>query len=362
MSPWPSPAAVAAATLLITGAVAFLMPALTRADLAFAITVRPSFRSSRDGRRIIGRYRLQVILQTLIAVALVLSGLGPLTALLAGIAWQTGGLLLAFLVARHQVVPHAVAPDTRRDADLAPRTPRLPGGALLQAGPFVVLAAVAALLRWRWDALPERFPVHWGADGQPNRWSERTLLGVYAPLLIGLAVITGLLILAMVLVRTSRPAESGGRSANAERRFRGSTLGVVLACEYFLAASLGWAGVLPLTLSGNLTGPPGMTVVLALSLLFVVIVTAALGRLGQSGARLSATSEEAAPAGDRSPDRFWRAGLFYVNPDDPALFVPKRFGLGYTLNFGRPGAWLVLLVLLALPASAAWIAIASTAR
>lgn len=58
----------------------------------------------------------------------------------------------------------------------------------------------------------------------------------------------------------------------------------------------------------------------------------------------------------RNDDRYWNAGVFYNNPDDPALFVPKRFGLGWTLNFGHPqsrlvmiGALLLLLLLMALP-------------
>ena len=45
----------------------------------------------------------------------------------------------------------------------------------------------------------------------------------------------------------------------------------------------------------------------------------------------------------RDDDRYWYAGVFYNNPDDPALFVPKRFGLGWTLNFGHPQARLILI-------------------
>jgi Family of unknown function (DUF5808) len=50
--------------------------------------------------------------------------------------------------------------------------------------------------------------------------------------------------------------------------------------------------------------------------------------------------------GQRPPDAAWK-GSFYSNPNDPALLVPKRFGIGYTLNFGNPWSWAVLgLVLL----------------
>jgi uncharacterized membrane protein len=37
----------------------------------------------------------------------------------------------------------------------------------------------------------------------------------------------------------------------------------------------------------------------------------------------------------------WR-GVFYYDPADPSLFVPKRFGIGYTLNFANPWSWVVL--------------------
>jgi uncharacterized membrane protein len=50
----------------------------------------------------------------------------------------------------------------------------------------------------------------------------------------------------------------------------------------------------------------------------------------------------------RDDDRYWYGGLFYNNPDDPAVFVPKRFGLGWTMNFGHPQAKLVLIGILLL--------------
>ena len=39
--------------------------------------------------------------------------------------------------------------------------------------------------------------------------------------------------------------------------------------------------------------------------------------------------------------RNWRAGIFYFNREDPALFVRKRFGIGYTINFANPWSWVI---------------------
>ncbi len=47
----------------------------------------------------------------------------------------------------------------------------------------------------------------------------------------------------------------------------------------------------------------------------------------------------------RDDDRYWYAGFCYYNPADPALFVPKRFGGGWTVNFGHPGGKLFLIVI-----------------
>jgi uncharacterized membrane protein len=40
-----------------------------------------------------------------------------------------------------------------------------------------------------------------------------------------------------------------------------------------------------------------------------------------------------APAVDPA---MWRFTNLYFNPRDPSLFVPTRRGVGWTLNFGRP--------------------------
>ena len=56
-----------------------------------------------------------------------------------------------------------------------------------------------------------------------------------------------------------------------------------------------------------------------------------------------------APVGDRTPDSAWVLGMLYVNHDDPALFVEKRFGIGYTLNFGHPLSWVLMGLLVGIP-------------
>lgn len=59
---------------------------------------------------------------------------------------------------------------------------------------------------------------------------------------------------------------------------------------------------------------------------------------------------DAAPSQDPWEDpRNWHLGVFYAARDDRRLLVPKRlYGAGWTLNFARPLAWVLLVAIIAL--------------
>lgn len=49
---------------------------------------------------------------------------------------------------------------------------------------------------------------------------------------------------------------------------------------------------------------------------------------------------------DANPQH-WKLVIFYYNPSNPRLFVPKKTGLPFTLNFARPMAWVLSAGILA---------------
>ena len=46
--------------------------------------------------------------------------------------------------------------------------------------------------------------------------------------------------------------------------------------------------------------------------------------------------------------RHWKLLIFYYNPENPRLFVAKRTGLPFTVNFARPAAWVLIAGILAI--------------
>lgn len=349
-----------AVLVVLIGGLLLWLPRLTRPDLYFAVTVPPDFRDSDEGRAILGRYHIVTLLCSILALAIVL-GAGarwPL-ALIAALLIQEGGSLVAYLSCRRRVLPHAVEPSAVREAPLRARPAQFPGGFRLQAGPFIMLGAAAVYLNQRWADIPARFPIHWDLNNQPNGWSFRTPAGVYGPLMEGGLVCLMMAGLAYGILRWTHPVRISGAGGEAESHFRRTVALVLIAVEYLIGIMFAGTSLLPLR-----PGPPPVAAMIALPLVFAAIVIVVLVRQGQGGSRTVAAAEvyperdrrpesiakaSARPIGDRTADRYWKAGLFYVNPDDPALFIEKRFGVGYTINFGRPASWVILAAIALLP-------------
>jgi len=80
-------------------------------------------------------------------------------------------------------------------------------------------------------------------------------------------------------------------------------------------------------------------------------------RYGQGGARLEKARADTPLTDGLADNRRWVLGMFYVNRDDPSFLVERRFGIGYTINFGNPkavalvGGFVALVILIALVAA-----------
>jgi uncharacterized membrane protein len=339
------------AVAFLVGAIFWAMPRWSRPGIFFAVTVVPSFRDSPEAAKVVRNYRIHALTQVAIGFALMIAGtlLQRPAPLILGVFWLAVGPLIAVSQAHKKALAHAVAHSTIREASLAPRTVGLPGGWMLQFGPLVILAVVAIYLGLHWAQIPDEFPVHWGIDGRPNGWSVRTPIGVFGPLLFGAALVIGISLLAYVLSHSTRRVPvPGNPTASGDFAHRIAVL--LLGVEYFLAAMFSLAGLLPLT------GSPGV--------MLIVILTGAILLAAVFLLRWISRGRDQAPgtAGDGTPDSCWKLGVFYCNPDDAALFVEKRIGIGYTINFARPAAWIVLALMLALPLGMAAVAMVNQRR
>ena len=86
------------------------------------------------------------------------------------------------------------------------------------------------------------------------------------------------------------------------------------------------------------------TVIMAVTALLMPVIGAFMAIslvYGQAGSRVFKNMQTS----DRlhvDDDRYWKFGVFYCNPDDASLFLPERFGVGWTLNWARPAVWAIV--------------------
>ncbi|MEW5848235.1 MAG: DUF5808 domain-containing protein [Myxococcota bacterium] len=189
--------------------------------------------------------------------------------------------------------------------------------------PVVLALSTGALVLLR-PTFPERWIVHWGVGNVPDGWATRDGLGVFFPVMLG-AGIQVFLELMVLLMRSAQRSLDPRLAALgvAQARIAGTMLAVMMGALalalpllnlqtpwLIILGAFGWVGLLVVVL--------------------VVYNRRELARLRAEGV----------------PGLEHYRGILYVNPNDERLWVPKLAGMGWTLNFAHPRAWLLLVVLI----------------
>jgi uncharacterized membrane protein len=270
-----------------------------------------------------------------VALSVVASAKGQVWPGLLGFLIQLATATVAFRDGWRETKPHALEAPPVRTAYLFARRPRVPGGAAAVATPFFLLAAASLYLLSNWEAIPIRFPVHWDMQGRANGWSERSLLGVFGPLLIAFAILVFILGGMAAQARAARRAPAG---SGLERRNRAMLI-VPVIVMWIIAVMFSLAALTPLMLRNGQFPIPAFV----LMLIPMGGVAAGIWLAARAGAKPDNLPD------DHTPDECWKWGQFYYNPDDASIMVERRFGMGYTFNFARWQSWLMLGGILALP-------------
>jgi uncharacterized membrane protein len=347
---------------LIVGVATCSGPALSRPTLQFGVRVPPAQTSAP----VIGRerrayyWRTAAICVCCTAAAVAIAGHGPwwLTRLILLPEMAAGFCCFRIAQRKIAVVKNAddwfeglrqtVVADTRWRTD----PPRFPVRWLIPA--LAVIAATIAVGALRYPGLPAHI-----VTGPGHRVSKSAI----SALLVAFQLyITAQWSGIMLIVYRSRPdieAADPTASALRYRRFLAATARALLTMAALVDTTL-----LLIALGDwqvyRLSGASQALLVLPVAA-GLVLLAAVAARAGQGGSRLNGNVRGLALATgtDRDDDRLWKAGLFYVNRDDPAIMIGARFSAGWTFNFGNPVAWLIIAGIIATPAGFAVIGAAA---
>jgi uncharacterized membrane protein len=201
--------------------------------------------------------------------------------------------------------------------------------ACLAIGVSLLTAVYLAVI---YPTLPFGLPVRF-ERGEPLIYDRKSPVLVFLPVIVeaGLLLVFGSL--AMLLLWRARPAGENTTTGGDEVRMRLAAEGVaLLAALWICVQAIGAARLILLWQRGS--GGFGIVYNAALitSIVLSIVIVARTMKLVGNQRQHPVTTDPA----------LWRLRHLYFNPGDPALFVPTRYGAGWTLNFGRPLAIVML--------------------
>lgn len=209
--------------------------------------------------------------------------------------------------------------------------------------PIVMTVGVIVYTIFQYDLLPNQIPTHWGANGEADRFTEKTPISAISLPLTLLAM--QVMFLGINIGKSKSGIKLSATSLNASRN-RQLTLrknSSWLMFGFSLLLTIMFSFFQLTTIHPDLFAGAAM---MATPIIFLVILLAGTiifaVKVGRSDKQSVGEPEEEIT--DYDEDSYWKGGLFYFNRNDPSIFVEKRFGVGWTLNFGNPIGYIIVFV------------------
>ena len=204
-----------------------------------------------------------------------------------------------------------------------------------------VIAVTLAIGAVGYAQMPDLIPQHMNFQGEVTEYMEKTPFTILVPALIVAFVAACMAFAHWTILRSKRPSNPSAPATSALAYGMFARAQSILLVAGGLALSL-LGPVMELSFIGVIgLGQAGVFVV-ALALVIVVGSIVISLVYGQGGSRVFSrmAASERLLADD---DEHWKLGVFYYNPDDASLFLPERFGIGWTMNWARPAVWAIML-------------------
>lgn len=222
------------------------------------------------------------------------------------------------------------------DSPLLDRLPSMSTAAVVYLLALLPLALAAGMVAGKYSEIPDVVATHWDGNMQADDWSQKGIGAVFFPswIGVGMTIFFALISFSLPYFEVHNRKERG-LAGWLKQRANTRHTAVGLAWSNF-AMALGIA-VLQVVLflpKYEDARNSGMTAAL---IIMIGGAFVAVGWIFWGLKNFARTLSEAGILSGDSPDidKHVKWGLFYYNPDDPAVLVEKQFGVGMDFNYAR---------------------------
>jgi len=207
---------------------------------------------------------------------------------------------------------------------------------------LALIAGTAAYSLYLYPSLPPRLALNTDLQGNVTNYADTSywvIMQMPLVMLVMLALFAGI---GVMINRAKRQTDDPSKS---QGFYNNRSFQIVMGhCMFWLglfiqilvaAGQMQVLEVISLQVILWLTGI--LFAVITIGLIYIAV------KVGQGGYRLSSdTGDDVLTAGD---DRYWILyGSFYNNPNDSAIFIERRVGIGWTINLGRPAGKAIIIL------------------
>lgn len=227
---------------------------------------------------------------------------------------------------------------------------RKPNNLVLFLFPWIEFLVFLAIGLLYYPRVPEVMTTHWTAGGVPNGFESKSYLNAFFLLITVNIPVTLIMELIGYMGLRVTPPRSMGSSRRSHLQIRGfnsrmlwlmTTIDAIIQFTIFLESAQEWGAI-------HVGSPLILSLFPVLAIIPIVVFFSL--RTGQGGWKLyPGARDNGSDAKGANDDSKWIAGLIYHDKENPSLLTPKRFGVGYALNFGRKTTWVIMGAALSLP-------------
>ncbi|OXS70465.1 hypothetical protein B1B04_17710 [Lysinibacillus sp. KCTC 33748] len=207
--------------------------------------------------------------------------------------------------------------------------------------PFGVTAFLIIFTILHYDQIPDHIAVHWGPSGEADSWRSKTYFTAVSMPLVMLMMqcmmwgVVDSIKRSAIKLAVNRKEESLEDQLKS-RKYMSWNIMLLSYALTILFTVLQLNNIYPSMTSGNRLLP---IFILFLCLVFGSVLIYAWKK---RKLRVEYGNNVVSEVMDVDEDRYWKGGLIYVNRQDPSVFVEKRFGVGWTMNFANPRGYIVI--------------------
>jgi uncharacterized membrane protein len=199
------------------------------------------------------------------------------------------------------------------------------------------------------DRLPIFVPVHWNASGKIDITTIKSYGVIFEVPLQQIFITIYMFLIYQIIERSKQQISSFrpeySREINRVFRYRWAAniifLNVLILIESTIT-NLFLLEVININFKFLVLLKPITVILILLDILIISLWT------GQGGSRIKIDDNniDTNSCDNLDDDKYWKLGLIYFNPKDPALFVEKRFGIAFGLNYGKIRTYVLIIAVI----------------